>query len=489
MDANGWSDNSPDHAVDYRRKWYVLVAVGMGVFLATIDASIVNVALPTLVRSFNTRFAVVQWVALSYMLTLATLILSMGRLGDLRGKKRIYTIGMIVFTVGSALCGLSQTVYWLILFRVLQAIGASMMAALGTAIVTEAFPASMRGKALGTIGGIVSIGIITGPVLGGLLIDAVSWHWIFFVNIPVGIVGTFMVLRFVPAIGPVEGQRFDLAGAAILFVSVVSFLLALTLGQNLGFRNHLIIVLFASWLASLVLFLYVELKISQPMVDLRIFQDGVLSAGLFSGFLAFVAMAGVVLLMPFYLENVLGYSPHQVGLLLAVVPVSAGLSSPISGSLSDRFGTRPITTLGLAVLVSGYLGLTTLSETTSALGYVLRFLPIGLGAGIFQSPNNSAIMGSATRQQLGVVSGLLSITRTLGQTSGIAAIGAFWAARVSFYAGTDFKTGPTRTNIEAQVHGLRDALSSIVFVVGVALMLNIWGLLLWWLQRNKRGID
>ncbi len=481
--------NSPDHALASSRKWYVLVAVGMGVFLATIDASIVNVALPTLVRSFNTRFAVVQWVALSYMLTLATLILSMGRLGDLRGKKRVYTIGMIVFTVGSALCGISQTVYWLISFRVLQAIGASMMAALGTAIVTEAFPASERGKALGTIGGLVSIGIITGPVLGGLLIDAVSWHWIFFVNIPVGIVGTFMVLRFVPAIEPVEGQRFDLAGAAILFVSVVSFLLALTLGQNLGFRNHLIIILFAAWLASLVLFLYVELATSQPMVDLRIFQNGVLSAGLFSGFLAFVAMAGVVLLMPFYLENVLGYSPHQVGLLLAVVPVSAGLSSPISGSLSDRFGTRPITTLGLAVLVIGYLGLTTLSETTSALGYVLRFLPIGLGAGIFQSPNNSAIMGAATRQQLGIVSGLLSITRTLGQTSGIAAIGAFWAARVSFYAGTDFKTGPTRTNIEAQVHGLRDALSSIVIVVGVALMLNIWGLLLWWLQRNKRAID
>ena len=488
-DGNGWRPSASDHAVDYSRKWYVLVAVGMGVFLATIDASIVNVALPTLVRSFNTQFAVVQWVALSYMLTLATLILSMGRLGDLRGKKRIYMIGMIVFTVGSALCGLSQTVYWLIFFRVLQAIGASMMAALGTAIVTEAFPASERGRALGTIGGIVSIGIITGPVLGGILIDVVSWHWIFFVNIPVGIIGTFMVLRFVPAIEPVEGQRFDLAGAAILFVSVVSFLLALTLGQNLGFRNHLIVMLFVAWLASLVLFLYVELAHSQPMVDLRIFQNGLLSLGLFSGFLTFVSTAGVVLLMPFYLENVLGYSPHQVGMLLAVVPVSAGLSSPISGSLSDRFGTRPITTLGLAVLVIGYLGLTTLSEGTSAAGYVARFLPIGLGAGIFQSPNNSAIMGAATRQQLGVVSGLLSITRTLGQTSGIAAIGAFWAARVSFYAGTDFKAGPTRTNIEAQVHGLRDALSGIVILIGVALILNIWGLLLEWIQRNKRPIS
>jgi EmrB/QacA subfamily drug resistance transporter len=476
-------DMMPEQPRDERRKWQVLIAIGMGVFLATIDASIVNVALPTLVRSFDTQFAVVQWIALSYMLTLATLILSMGRLGDLRGKKRIYTSGMIVFTVGSALCGLSPTVYWLITFRVLQAIGASMMAALGTAIVTEAFPSSERGKALGTIGGLVSIGIITGPVLGGLLIDIVSWHWIFFVNIPVGLIGTFMVLRFVPETRPVEGQRFDLAGATILFISVVAFLLALTLGQHRGFRDPLILTLFVVWLLSLGLFLYVESVRSRPMVDVRIFRNEELSLGLFSGFFAFVALAGVVLLMPFYLENVLGYSPHQVGLLLAAVPVSAGLASPISGVLSDRFGTRPMATLGLAVLLAGYVSLTTLSADTSAFGYLLRFVPVGLGIGIFQSPNNSAIMGAAARQHLGIVSGLLSITRTLGQTTGIAAIGALWSARVSFYAGADFSVGPTRTNIGAQVHGLQDALSGITLLVGLVLLLNLGGLV-----RRRLGV-
>jgi MFS family permease len=268
-----------------------------------------------------------------------------------------------------------------------------------------------------------------------------------------------------------------------LFVSVLCFLLALTLGQDLGFRHRLIVALFVVWLASLALFLYVELTRRHPMVDLRIFRSGLLSSGLFSGFLAFVATAGIVLLMPFYLENVLGYSPHQVGLLLAVVPLSAGFSSPLSGALSDRFGTRSMTTLGLAVLVAGYIGLTTLSANTSAPGYVLRFLPVGLGTGIFQSPNNSAIMGTAERNQLGIVSGLLSITRTLGQTSGIAAIGAFWAARVSYYAGTDFTAAPTRTNIEAQVHGLRDAVSAIVLLIALGLLLSIWGL---WLERTRR---
>lgn len=173
------SETNKKTEIMYHNRWAVLAAVGMGVFLATIDASIVNVALPTLVQSFKTDFALVQWVPLAYMLTIATLILTMGRLGDLKGKKKIYAIGMVVFIVGSILCGLATTIYWLIFSRVFQGVGAAMMASLGTAIVTEAFPASERGRALGSIGGIVSIGIITGPALGGILIDALSWHWIF----------------------------------------------------------------------------------------------------------------------------------------------------------------------------------------------------------------------------------------------------------------------------------------------------------------------
>jgi MFS family permease len=188
--------------------------------------------------------------------------------------------------------------------------------------------------------------------------------------------------------------------------------------------------------------------------------------------------------MPFYLENILGYNPHQVGFLLATVPVSAGLASPIAGILSDRYGSRLISTVGLAVLVGGFYSLTTLSATTTALGYIWRFVPVGLGLGIFQSPNNSAIMGAAPKKYLGIASGLLSISRTLGQTSGIAVIGAFWAARVSFYAGIDFAAGPTRTNIAAQVHGLHDALSSIVILVAFGLFLNIWGLMLEWMKKS-----
>lgn len=462
--------------VDYSRKWYVMAAVAMGIFLATIDGSIVNVALPTLIDTFQAEFHLVEWVVLSYLLVVTTLMLSIGRLGDMIGKKKIYSSGMIIFTVGSVLCGLAPSVYWLIGFRVLQAIGAVMMMALGMAILTEAFPARERGKVLGLGGSVVSIGIVTGPVLGGILIEALSWHWIFFVNLPVGIVGVLMVQRFVLDLKPAGGQRFDYWGAASLFASLTAFSLALTLGQQEGFDRPFILALFAVWAIFLIVFLAVEWRSREPMVDLRIFRNTLFSVNLITGFITFIGTAGTIILMPFYLENVLGYSTRSVGLLLAVVPIAMGLSAPVAGSLSDRFGTRPITVVGLAVLVAGYYGVSTLGTDTTALGYVLRFLPIGLGMGIFQSPNNSAIMGSVPRTRLGVASGLLSITRTLGQTVGIAALGALWASRVFAYAGRVLPHGATTAAAAHQVAGFQDTFLIVDLFVVVALGLSVWGL-------------
>src|SRR4030065_108437 len=209
-------------------KWRVMVAGGMGIFLATLDGSTVNVALPTLTEEFGTAFAVVGWVVLAYLLTVATLLLSVGRIGDMLGKKPVYQTGFVVFTVGSALCSLSPTVGVLITFRVLQAVGASMVLALGTAILTEAFPASERGKALGISGTVVSIGIVVGPALGGWILDSLSWHWIFLVNLPVGIVGLILVGRFVPSAPPARAGRFALPGALAIFIGMVGLLLALT---------------------------------------------------------------------------------------------------------------------------------------------------------------------------------------------------------------------------------------------------------------------
>ena len=462
--------------VDYGRKWYVLAAVSMGIFLSTIDSSIVNVALPTLVREFNTDFATVQWVVLAYLLGLATLLLSMGRLGDMVGKKPIYVTGFVIFTTGSVLCGLAPTVHWLVLFRVIQAIGASMIMALGMAIVTEAFPPSERGKALGISGTVVSIGIVIGPTVGGLILDALSWHWIFFVNLPVGIVGTLMVLRLVPNLTPKGRQRFDLPGAISLFTSLLALLLGMTLGQRLGFGEARVLLLFVTSLALLAAFIAIELRSSQPMIELGLFRNTLFSINLVTGLATFVSMGGTIILMPFYLENVLGYGTRQVGLLMATIPLALSVVAPISGALSDRVGTRPITVLGLLSMLLGFLALTTLGPETATLGYILRFLPIGVGMGIFQSPNNSAVMGAVPRERLGVASGLLSITRTLGQTMGIAVLGALWASRVFFHSGAAVATGATAAPAADQVAGLHDTFLVVMGLLAVALSLSLWGL-------------
>ena len=231
--------------VDYGRKWFVLVEIAMAIFLGTIDGSIVNVALPTLVEEFDTTFNVAQWVVLAYLLTQATLTLSFGRLGDMIGKKPIFTTGFMVFTIGSVLAGFSPTVGFLIGARVVQALGAAMILALGFAITTEAFPPSERGKALGINGTTVSLGIMAGPIIGGMILEATDWRWIFFVNLPIGIVGTITAIKFVPNTRPRGKQRFDFIGAAVFFVALLSLLLALTMGQNLGFSDPMILAAFA----------------------------------------------------------------------------------------------------------------------------------------------------------------------------------------------------------------------------------------------------
>jgi len=475
--------------IDYSRKWYVMAAISMGTLLATIDSSIVNVALPTLVRDLDTDFATVQWVVLAYLLTLATLLLSIGRLADMKGKKRIYATGFIVFTAGSVLCGLTSSIYWLILFRIVQAIGATMILALGMAIVTESFPPNERGKALGFTGTMVSVGIVIGPTLGGLIIDALSWHWIFFVNIPVGIIGTMMVLKFVPDIKPAGGQRFDLVGAITLFFSLLTFLLALTIGQKAGFSKPIVLILFALWLIFLFFFIYTEKHTDQPMINLTLFKNTLFSISLITGFLTFIGIAGTIILMPFFLENVLGYSTRQVGLLIAAVPILMGVIAPIAGSLSDRFGTRPIASIGLGILLMGYLGLSTLNAYTTTVGYLLRFFPIGLGMGVFQSPNNSAIMGTSPRDKLGIVSGMLAVNRTLGQTSGIAILGAIWAALTIAYATPLSAINATDAPPTAQIAALKVTFLVISLLILIALGLAIWALIMDYRRRHAPPLE
>lgn len=472
------SETTP--VIDYSRKWLVLSAVAMGIFLATIDGSIVNVALPTLSAALGADFATVQWVVLSYLLTITTLLAVVGRLADMYGRKRLYNSGFVVFTVGSLLCGLSPSVGWLIGFRVLQGIGAALILALGLALVTEAFPPQERGRALGIAGSIVSIGIVTGPTLGGVIIENLSWHWIFFVNVPIGILGTYLVWRNIPATRPPGGQAFDFGGAATLCLGLLGILLGLTTGQQEGFTSPQALALFVFGIFFLLALLYIQRRHPQPIIDPVLFRNRLFTVNLVTGLLVFVGLGSGVLI-PFYLETVLGYSVQQVGLLLAVVPIALGIVSPISGVLSDRVGSRPISVLGLAVTLLGYLALSTLSTETTAVGFMLRYVLVGVGVGLFQSPNNSAMMGTAPRERLGVASGLLAMTRNLGQTVGIAVLGALWAALVFGAAGGPMAGGATAAPLAAQAAGLAGVSRIVAGLVGVALLVALWA---WWGERR-----
>jgi EmrB/QacA subfamily drug resistance transporter len=463
------------HSVDYSKKWLVMASVACGVFLSTVDGSIVNIALNSLVIEMGKPLAVVEWVVLAYMLTIATLMLSIGRLADMTGKKKIYILGLAIFTVGSGLCGLSPSVYWLIGFRVLQAIGAAMLMALGTAIVTEAFPSRERGKAMGLMGLMVSIGVISGPTIGGFILQSLSWHWLFFVNLPVGVIALIMATRFVPDFRPEGKQRFDFAGAAALFLSLSGFLVGLLVIQLNGFSSPFVYAFFLLGAIALIWFIRIERHAPEPMIDLNLFRNRLFSINLITGSLCFVASAGIALLMPFYLQNVMAFDAQKTGLLMVIPPLGIALMAPISGALSDKMGSRLITTIGLVVAGLGYLIVSGLTPETSILEYILRYLPIGLGMGIFQSPNNSAVMGSAPKDRLGVASGLLSLTRVIGQMAGIAILGAIYNTGVARVSGV-VSAGAVKAPVAAQMSGLHTAFIFAVIVLAVSLVFSVWAL-------------
>ena len=476
----------PTHAstapeVDYSQKWMVMLAVAMGIFLGTIDGSIVNVALPTLRDDFHTDLATVQWVVVSYLLVLTSMMLGVGRLGDMIGKKKIYMTGMIVFTGGSVLCGIAPTVGTLIAFRVIQGAGAVMIQALGMGLVTEAFPPHERGRALGILGTVVSVGISVGPTLGGLLIGTVGWRAIFLVNLPVGMAGVVLVRRYIPDWRPPGGQKFDLWGAALLLITLLLLALGLTLGPKNdwgalavpGLGEVQIAWLLAGSGVGFALFLWAESHIQQPMINLRLFRDGMFSISLMTGVMVFIVVSGTFVL-PFYLEDVRGLSNIQVGLYMAVFPIALGVIAPISGELSDRFGSRGIALIALVLIACSAWGMSTLDQSTSTFGYIVRVLPLGLGVGMFQSPNNSAIMGAAPRDQIGVVSGLLSLSRTFGQVIGVPIMGAIFASRVfsviDLGAGVDATDAPPWALVEGVEAMYLVAAGLIVVGAGLALL-------------------
>lgn len=417
-------------------KWKAMLTIWVGIFMATLDASIVNVALPTLTEYFNTEITTIEWVIMAYLLTITSLLLSLGRLSDMFGRKNIFASGLAVFTLGSGLCALSASEGQLILFRVVQGIGAAMMMATGVAIVTNAFPPKERGKAMGFIGTVVAIGSMAGPVIGGFLIESVGWQAIFYINIPVGIIGVAVALNTLRKDEITKGQTFDIPGALALFIGLVSLLLALSRGQELGWRSRYIILLFILSIVFFILFIVIEARAKQPVMELRHFRNRQFAFASISTLISFIAMFGVMLLMPFFLEGELGYSTQEVGMAFLALPLVMSVTSPASGWISDRTNSYVLSSMGIGVASISILSLGFLSSGSSFVDVVFRLSLLGLGMGLFQAPNNSIIMGSLPKEQLGIAAGTLGTMRNMGMVIGVAVSGAVFSSRYAFYGGT-----------------------------------------------------
>jgi EmrB/QacA subfamily drug resistance transporter len=460
-----------------RRRRQVLAASALGGFAATVMATGVNVVLPGMVDVFDAPFATVQWVVLSYVLAAIALLPVIGRLGDVLGKRRVFLTGFVVFGVGSAACALAPSIEVLIAVRTVQGVGSAVLTALGLALVTDVFPSSERGRAVGVNGAMISAGIVLGPSLGGLIADLASWRWVFGAGVLVVAVGWYLAWRVVPA-GLTGGSRtFDVPGAVTIVGALLALSLALTTGQSLGFAAPGVLALFAAALLLGAAFVAIERRVAEPVVDLALFRSPALSIGLVTGLGTFVSISGVILLMPFYLEGVLGYAPRQVGALMAVVPMVLVIMAPIAGWAADRFGERPVTVVGLSSILLGYLLVGGLGEDTTVTRYLLSFLPVGLGMGTFQTPNNSAIMGAVRRGRSGTAGGLLALTRNLGQVLGVAVLASVWSTRTVTRAGESVGSDATLMPSAAQVGALHDVLLIVQLIIAASLALVLWD---WW---------
>ena len=452
-------------------RWATMAVVASGVFMATLDASIVNVSLPTLVRELDAPFDRVQWVTLAYVIAITSLLLPAGRLAQMRGVKRLYLLGFLVFTIGSLLCGLAPNAGALIGFRVIQGIGGSITQALGPALVVTAFPPSERGKAIGFILSAVSIGLVSGPVVGGFILGALGWPFIFLINVPIGVAAISLGARILPEGAQGTGGRFDLRGAALLTIGLTLLVVGLNRIQTLGIASPIVIALIVVGLALLVGFGWWQTRTRWPTIQPEMFRVPDFTASMLAGYLAFAGAATQILLLPFYLQRVLELPVQQVGLLMVTVPALMGLLGTPSGMLADRTSPRTVGALGIGLVAVGLWLLTTLAADTAPWAVVPRLAVIGIGMAMFNSGNASMLMGSAAAEHRNQASAVLALARNMAQATGQALWGTIWASIVVLQLGVpgpDAAAGPDTVGAFRIVFGAAGAVVLLGVLVTLA---------------------
>jgi len=416
-----------------RYKFFTVGAIGT--FMGTLNGSILNVALPTIADDLQCTVDVVAWVVLSYTLTLVSLLLIFGAWTERKGYDFAYKFGFSFFIVGSLLCIMSWSIYSLVFGRVIQAIGASMFQAVGTGMVTEVFPERERGKGIGMMVMMVSAGLMTGPPLGGFLLQFFPWQSIFVINLPIGLFGmvlTFRYFKLLPA--RVTRRKMRLSGGAAISLALFSGTFGLSLVSNYGLTDPRVWGMAVVSLVSLLAFVKVESNPETALIGLDMLKNRQFTTALVAAVLMFISMSGVMILIPFYLERIKDFEPRTVGLYLIIFPVLMFVLAPLAGRLSDRIGSRVLTSLGMTTLACGLYLLSYIGAETANNYLILCIVIMGSGTAIFNTPNSSAMMGAVTEHQRAITSGILSTSRNIGMSTGIALGTALFAYFQTRYA-------------------------------------------------------
>ena len=446
-------------------RWWVFAAVAMGTLTSVINHGGMSVALPTIAQYFDADLSTVQWVVIAEGLTISALLLPMGRLSDIIGRRRVFIAGLVIFVVAAVLAATANSILALIGAKAVQGLGAAMTQGTGMAMVTSVFPAEERGKGIGSHASVVGTGGVLGPIAGGFLITALDWRWLFYVNIFMGLATMVVVLLVVKSEifrQDTRNRSYDYAGAALSTAVLLTFLLAVSNGSRMGWTSAPILVGALGFVVFLIAFVWWERRTPSPMLDMTLFRSRVFSIGIGTNFMSFLGITSARFLLPFYLQAALGYTPALVGFALLPNAASRIVMGPVSGFLSDRYGWRPFNIIGLLLSAGGLFVLASVTVSTSIVVILAGILLQSIGSGLFQSPNSASIFSAADSARHGVVAAFVNLSRNSGNVTGTA-IAASIVTAVMVSQGFEVKidavldAGPGSGLLESFVGGLKTA--------------------------------
>lgn len=415
----------------HENRYCLFAVVAAGVFISTLDSSMVNIALPTIMREFDSSLAKTEWVVLIYLLTVTVTLLCWGHLSDRLGRARVYSSGLLTFAAGSLACAYSPDLGSLLLSRFAQAMGAAMMMSTGPAVIKESFPAEQLGRFLGLIGVSASLGLMAGPSLGGFIIQFYSWRSIFLITVPIGLLFAVLARFVLPGMPAAQRdatpKQFDFKGAATWVIALTMILLAVTHATSPSWSMTRLLLFFLSGVVALFSFIRLETTARDPILPVFLFKKQFFRSAIICSIISFMALFSVLILTPFYLDQVLALSALQVGLVMMAIPVSVLVLAPMAGWLSDRIGARYVSTLGLLVAAGGILALSALSSESAPFQVAVRLAIVGCGQAIFLAPNSASVLSRVVKEQAGTAAAMLATARNLGMLLGIAQAGLIFS--------------------------------------------------------------